>query len=444
MRLFVDNKEYGKAIGCLAQIVQRDGVDDTIVSVLIQLLAELPASHTNLDWLSPEIPALRQLAAASRKSFLSQEDLLAEAASATLPRRAPSGPTATDQRLAFLVQTKELLNHYRSVCRLLSPASFVFLVHAEGDEAAAIIEAIRQEGWGALSTGEPLSKGQRFRALVSNHPLDAEEPPLIKRLAETNVRYMYAAGKSGWNFSDWNRLYDVILCYGPYHANRFLQATGAQVIQMGYPRFDAFFDPDFDPAVTARQFGCDPQRKTVVWLPTWSSLSSVGIFDERIAALRGSYNVVIKVHPLMAVTEPEKVDALERLGFARVIRDATDNVPLYRIADYVLCDYGGPAFGAIYTDRNLLLLDVAAAEGNELLQHDSPELLIRERIAHVDSSQQADLAALLADDGLWAAQAEHRATLRRLFFAPHFGYASRIAADVLANLDRLTQRRTQG
>lgn len=441
VRLFVDQKEYGKAIGCLAQIVKRDGADETLIHVLTQLLADMPASHTDLDWLSPEIPALQKLASSSNNSSTPPMTL---AGGAAMPRPSQSKLPVTDRRLAFLVHTKELLNHYRSVCRLLPPASFVFLIHAEDTEAAAIAEAIHQEGWGTLTTSEALDNKRYFRALVSNHPLSIGEPPLIKRLADTNVRFMYAAGKSGWNLSDWNRLYDVILCYGPYHADRFLQSTAAQVVQMGYPRFDSFFAPGFDPVGTARQFGCDPQRKTVVWLPTWSSLSSVGIFDNSIAALCSDFNVVVKVHPLMAADEPEKVDALERLGFARVIRDATDNVPLYRIADYVLCDYGGPAFGAIYADRNLLLLDVAAAEKNELLESDSPEIMIREHIAHVDSRQPRALAELLADEGLWAAQAQHRAALRRLFFAPYFGYASRIAADILSNLDSINQRRMQG
>lgn len=431
VRVYIDQREYGKAIGCLALIIQHEGPSETLIDVITQLLANVPANAVNLDWLSPE-----------------RREVRSELAKQPPPEQQRHQPTptlripVTDRRIAFLIHAEELLNHYRCVCQLLRTGSFVFLIHANESESVPIAEAIGREGWHSMTTADVLSDGRRFRALVSNHPVSLEEPPLIKRLADINIRFMYAAGKSGWNLREWNRLYDVILCYGPYHAERFLTSTDATVIQMGYPRFDSFFDGGFDRIRLAESLRCDPQRQTVVWLPTWHDLSTVGLYDEAIAGLRDRFNVVVKVHPLMAVSEPSKVDALERLGFNSVIRNAMDNVALYRLADYVICDYGGPAFGAIYTDRNLLLLNVTDAPSNEVLGDDSTEMLIRRSIVNLDTTQVSQIDHLLADENLWAEQREERARLRRMFFAPYFGYSSRMAATILENIEQIPGRET--
>src|SRR5437763_15131415 len=141
------------------------------------------------------------------------------------------------------------------------------------------------------------------------------DPSIFKRLAAINVRFMYAAGKSGWNLAGWNNVYDLILCFGPYHANEFAKRTGAVVVQMGYPRLDGYFNEATDASRLKKRFDCDPDKQTVVWLPTWRELSSVGLFDRQVSALTEKYNVVVKLHPLMLGTEPHRVTALRRYPF---------------------------------------------------------------------------------------------------------------------------------
>ena len=147
---------------------------------------------------------------------------------------------------------------------------------------------------------------------------------MIRELGEYNIRFMYAAGKSGWNLSDWNSLYDLILCFGPFHAEAFANCTDGIVLQMGYPRFDRFFTATVDKAELNARYGCDPARKCVVWLPTWKTLSSVGPFGDEISALMNNYNVVVKLHPLMAESEPECVRTLAKLKFTCVSRRGAD------------------------------------------------------------------------------------------------------------------------
>lgn len=345
----------------------------------------------------------------------------------------PAGGASQPQgaRLAFLLHSLELVNHFSAVWDVLPPGSFDVVVHGLGGDISTLVAR-----WGArvVDTSALLASGRRYPYLVSNHPVEGGEPPLIKRLADVNVRFMYAAGKSGWNLSDWNRWYDIILCFGPYHAEVFSRQTDAVVVQMGYPRFDPYFNTSADRSTLCRRFDCDPAREVVVWLPTWKELSSVGVFDEEIAALCGRYNVVVKLHPLMPISEPERVAPLRQLPFARLITDSSDNLPLYQLADYMLFDYGGPPLAGVYTDKNMVLLDVPGAEQDPLTGHGSPDVEIRAHLGSVQAGRGA-LAFRLGDMAYWAAQVSVRRALRRRYFAPHFGFAATVAANALLNLD---------
>ncbi len=349
-----------------------------------------------------------------------------------LPRRAIGG-------LGFLVHIPELINHYRDVWARLEPDSFEVVLSGTEEDRRETRQTAEALGVRCVGAEERLAAGDRYRCLVSNHPVDPSGTPLIKRLAEKNVRFMYALGKAGWNMRDWNRLYDLVLCFGPDQVERLGFCDDTVKVQMGYPRFDRYFTEPADRQALLTRYGCDPTKPVLVWLPTWKGLSSVGIYDEAVAALLDRYNVVIKLHPLMAADDPTRAAGLDRYGFTHVIGDSRDNLPLYQLADFLLCDYGGPAFGGIYTDKNLLLLNVPGAEVDEYTGADSPDVLIRREIANINPEDADRLRPLLDDTRLWEEQRAIRRRLRQRFFAPYYGFSSEIAVLALRNVDQILQ-----
>ena len=343
-------------------------------------------------------------------------------------------------RIGFVAHIAELINHYRAIWKHLPPGSFELVNAGLAEHAAEIEDVARAEGVACVAVADVVARGAAYDVLVSNHPIDFAMPvPLIKRIGRVNVRLMYSVAKSGWNLRAWNQWYDVVLCLGPYHRETLSQVTGAAMVEIGYPRFDHFFGMRGrrDELVTA--YGGDPARRTIVWLPTWKDLSSVGWFDDAIAALAPTHNVIVKLHPLMSHTEPAKVAAVRALGLTHVIADSSDNVPLYAAADVIFCDYGGPALGAVYAGKDVLLLDVPGAERDELLGDGSPDLLIRQWMPHVSPAEAASIPALLADRGLWSRQRQVRRELRAVFFAPHVGYSGRVAAQALLHARELAE-----
>lgn len=336
---------------------------------------------------------------------------------------------------AFLLHSLELVNHYAPVWDRLPPGSFdIVLFEIEKDAATAATRAWNCRLW---SADEAIRAGCKFRFLVSNHPaVGTYNPPLVQQIAEHNVRFMYAAGKIGWNLSSWNELYDAILCFGPYHAEVFSERFDATIIQMGYPRFDRYFNEKPDLPALRSQYGCDPNKPTIVWLPTWKALSSVGHFDEEIGALATKYNVIVKVHPLMPYTEPHRVQTLAHQPLTRLITDHSDNLPLYQLADFMLFDYGGPPMAALYTDKNFLLLDVPDASQDIFTGAQSPDVTLRRYFAHL-SAGSGNLEELLADDALWDEHRAIRTELRRKYFAPHYGFSAHVAAQALMHMDKV-------
>ena len=337
-------------------------------------------------------------------------------------------------RIGFLLHSLELVNHYAAVWNLLPHGSFDVLLHGMDESVGS--QAVAAWCCRVITTEAVLADGHKYACLVSNHPVEGGEPPLIKRLAERNVRFMYAAGKSGWNLSDWNCLYDLILCFGPYHAAAFSALTNGLVIQMGYPRFDRYFKEQVDRIVLCSRFCCDPAKETVVWLPTWKELSSVGHFDEEISALTDRYNVIVKLHPLMSEAEPTRVEYLRQHRFSCLLADSTDNLPLYQLADYMIFDFGGPPLAAIYCDKKMLLLDIPGALVDPLLTPDSPDVAIRAQLGSLEPERGA-IARCLASPAHWEAQVPMRKALRRTYFAPHFGFSAAVAANALLCLDTL-------
>ena len=243
---------------------------------------------------------------------------------------------STIGRPAFLVHTAELANHFGPIWDALGDRDFDILLDGDTQLRA------RPERAKIRTINEVLEAGERYDVLVSNHvlrmPTELERRPyeksgqpykkaIINLLAETNLRMMYAAGKTGWNMSDWNSFYDGVLCFGPHHAQAFSSKFGLPTRQIGYPRFDKFFNTPIDKPKLCASLNCDPAKPTVVWLPTWKALSSVDHFNDEVAALKQNFNVVVKVHPLMPKAEPERLERLQSLGFNALISDATESAP---------------------------------------------------------------------------------------------------------------------
>jgi len=339
-------------------------------------------------------------------------------------------------KTGFLLNAADVGHHYQGIWRLLEPDSFELILYSDQ-------EAIRKrwgDRYGCVDYQEVIERNWKYRYLISHQFLgwidgDENKEPIIKRLGCYNIRMMYALGKSGWQLGSWNAYYDLVLCYGPYQAGQLSRYPNLTVIQVGYPRYDDYFNRRIDGSRYRSEWQLDPAKPTLVWLPTYTELSSIPYFTESISRLGPDFNIIVKPHPGTVSYESDNMALLLAAGFSRVVDTTFDNQILLSLADYVLCDYGGSPFGALYTDRNLLLLNVPDAERNPNLGADSSDLELRKQIRSVDPGE--NLKSVLKDDLYWIEQQETRARLRQRYFAPYYGFASEIASQLIRNLDRI-------
>ncbi len=134
--------------------------------------------------------------------------------------------------------------------------------------------------------------------------------------------------------------------------------------------------------------------------------------------------------------EPDRVAKIRQYHLNSLITDASDNLLLYQLADYIFFDYSDTPMGAIYTDKNLFLLDVPGAESDPLTGSDSPDVLIRKTFGSVFHFE-CRIASKLADADMWNEQALMRKKLSKTYFAPYYGFATNAAANTLMRLEAL-------
>ncbi|WP_320152352.1 CDP-glycerol glycerophosphotransferase family protein [uncultured Tolumonas sp.] len=345
------------------------------------------------------------------------------------------------RKLAFFVHTAEMYHHYKSVWRLLGPDGFDVVLHGTESAMAESRALIGGMGYSCHDSAVILSAGHYYDVVVSNHSLFTYgERPLIQALGRRQVRFMYALGKAKHNFSAWNQHYDLILCFGPWQAERMKECCSAVTFQMGYPRYDDYFRQSELQHFLPTDLGLDPNKKTVLWLPTWRGLSSLRLFSDAMSNLIKDYNVIVKTHPLSVSAEPDALKVLQQYPFTAVITHVYDNLDLFRCADFVVCDYGGTPFGALYLDKNLLLLNVPNAAANALTGENSPDVDLRQDIVSLDASERWRISEILQNKALWSEQVSSRSRLRRRFFSASYGFSAELAVLAIKNIKNLIRQ----
>ncbi len=285
-------------------------------------------------------------------------------------------------KTAFWVFSCSVFNQFQPIIEI-NPNSFEILVpnNIKDEVIIKIRNSIKNKDIRIRTINDLIENNLIYEKLISIHGDDEFEyitnknniknkiiVPTIKLLGKKNIRFMYTAGKSKYTiYSFWNKYYDGILCYGTYHEDKFKIKHKIATAQMGYPRFDRYFKPGIPRDYLIKKFKCDPKKRTIVWLPTWTSLSSIDKYYKVISSLKNDYNIVIRPHPSFKSKEPEIYKKLFTVDFNYIDQNADeDNVPLYVLADLMLFDYGGPMFGALYLNKNFAFLEMDLEAKNHL------------------------------------------------------------------------------
>jgi hypothetical protein len=214
-----------------------------------------------------------------------------------------------------------------------------------------------------------------FDVMVCQTPFAGMEKFSRTRIAM--VQYSYA--KEPHTYGAWRAFADLNLAYGPYGASKMSHYSPA--IAVGNPRYDITRHPAYAAAARGKVLaGMDPGKKTILYAPTWGTLSSIDRYLQSIIPLGEKYNLLLKMHHLTEIEEAGRKGSIGRTSIKHF--GANDDInELICAADAVITDYSGAIFDALFLERPAILLssDAAALMGPKLDRH-SVELLRREEL----------------------------------------------------------------
>lgn len=213
---------------------------------------------------------------------------------------------------------------------------------------------------------------ERFDILVCQTVFAGIEHIRSSRIAM--LQYGYA--KESHNYGAWRAFGDLCLTFGPYASRKIEPFCHSAAV--GNPRYEDWNDPSFHSRAKERHArGLDPDRKTILYAPTWGPLSSYDAFADAVAVLTSEFNVILKIHH---ITQREGAAVTDRIRrkFPRLAAADDDIVELLSVADVMISDYSGAIFDAVYCRTPIVLLDTPGAESREESRSD-PHSLERAR-----------------------------------------------------------------
>ena len=254
------------------------------------------------------------------------------------------------------------------------------------------------------------------------------------KIAKKHIRYM-THGFNRHNYNpNWNKYYWMFLCQGEYQYNSLerYQNTAIRVIT-GYPRLDDFFTNETVPFGIFESLRYNG-KKTILWMPTHGEGNSLIYFYEIFLKLSDDFNLILKPHD-NCFTDSETSNIIKYLETSKkvfIYRSIGDDTILYRLADYIIADYGGTLFSCIYADKNTLLLHKHKRKSNYDLF--PMETFLRTYIITVSDVNADLIKRILMDDQIWSKQKLIRQALRNKFFAPYYGFSGEVTANLLKNI----------
>jgi hypothetical protein len=215
--------------------------------------------------------------------------------------------------------------------------------------------------------------------------------------------------------------FNYIVCANEYQKKQFEEVTSEdKLFVLGIPRQNIReYNRETSIEIIWQHTGrdIDVSKKTLLWLPTHSEISSAINFAPIIAELQNEFNIIEKPHPFLYYENRNFYQMMKKIIPEIIIINDIDNVKLIPVADFVICDYGGSVFYAILADKNVILLNTPSSE---LLTGpfaaNAPSNIIRRRIVNFYPDEEERFFAALKDDSVWEKQKDIRKEIRAEFF----------------------------
>ncbi len=241
----------------------------------------------------------------------------------------------------------------------------------------------------------------------------------------------------------------IIFVEGPYRKKKIIEEGALlknEVYVVGYPKLDPIFQGKLNREEILKKWGLDPDRKTVLYAPTYKPTSIYALKDAIFEYTR-DFNLIIKLHPYSwrgryAPHSQHRIfeKRLKKYSHAVLIPPDEHNIlPFIFVADTMITEASSTMFeflaigkfGIIY---NLPYEKLKHHDGTPILSEDNREFL-KDAFVHIDTPEELPDAiekALNPDDRMKEAAEKYKSEL----FYKLDGNASKRIVDKLLELYR--------
>jgi hypothetical protein len=173
-----------------------------------------------------------------------------------------------------------------------------------------------------------------------------------------------------------------------------------EVHLIGLPKLDFYFQDKFNnKEKLLNELGLDPEKKTIVYAPTYKPTSLYIIKDDLFENTR-DYNLIIKLHPYswMGKYAPHKQHRIyerrvKKYSHAILLPfEELNIVPYYAVADTLLSEASSTVFDFLALNKFGIIFDLPCdnlkhSDGEPILEIDNREFL-KGAFTHIDSGEQ--------------------------------------------------------
>ena len=284
----------------------------------------------------------------------------------------------SDQRVQFYFTSSEAPN-------------LAAKIFSEADETARIISPRR-------------AAMMRFDAYLVADLLWVRLPRGTRRI----LMFHGVAGKYGnvydspdHSMRDWDRLFFINQRrLRNFIAAGAIDADSAAARLVGYPKLDCLVDGSLKRNEVLGSLGLDPEKKTVLYAPTWSPYSSLNAMGEDLVKqlCDAGYQVVVKLHDRSRDAEyihSGGIDWAARIGtilekgggHLAIHSDAT---PYLAAADVLITDHSSVGFEYLLLDRPLVRIEMPELIAATNINTDYVSLMAESSLTVRTSSQAVD------------------------------------------------------
>lgn len=233
-------------------------------------------------------------------------------------------------------------------------------------------------------------------------------------------------------------VYDYYFCINNLHEHIVVTNTNKPALVVGYPRYDNLPTKDDALRLLENELQIKISKKIIFWVPSDISNEYINSCYESLASLLNDFHIIIRPHP-------DSWDANRPTYEQKLWRDMSNKGfiidkfahremgSMYKAADFVFCDIGGPVFSAIYLNKKIILFNPKKKRKNRGLYLEDIEAAIVN--INYEEIETKTIEAILNDKNYWHEQKMKQKNLRAKIFGKLNSYeGSRVAANKLREL----------